>query len=136
MRATALVIFVLLLNLAMPFASSFHIFSVQGQYNKQFGAPLIIQQAGCNPSNITAPCNPAHGLGGVGAALSTVLVFGDFLLGMLDLVPVFILGVLFPYQFLSQWGVPPLLAAIYTTATWFIYLLFLTQMLSGRPIEE
>jgi len=39
-------------------------------------------------------------------------------------------------MFLTQWGVPSLLAGIYNALVWLVYLYAVVEIISGRMIEE
>ncbi|PSO07543.1 hypothetical protein B9Q04_10350 [Candidatus Marsarchaeota G2 archaeon BE_D] len=136
MRLAALLVFIMAVNLAIPLVNSLHLFSVSSTYSSGFGAPLIITQSGCSPTNTLSSCNPAQGIQGAGGFLGTVLVFGDFLLGLVKFAAVALEGIVLPYMFLTQWGVPSLLAGIYNALVWLVYLYAVVEIISGRMIEE
>ena len=131
MRITALVIFILCLSLASSIVSLF---------TTESGTRLFLTM----PSNaattqlqneIDQTVGNQSYLGSSVSSGSVLSQFGDFVTGLYTFVKIFFMSLVLPSQMLQQFGVSAGLANLIAYPIYFIYLVALIQMISGRYVE-
>ncbi len=142
MRMIQLLMFVLVMNAAIPLANSFAIVPQQATYlragvntNNPFGQQAILQSI-----QVTQGANGTYtqsaNLGTSSLMSSTVLVFGDFYWGLVHFIPLMAESMVLPGMFLTEFGAPPLLASIFTLLSWLVYAVFIFTTITGRYVED
>ncbi len=124
MRITALVIFILCVNFASAIIGTANLFEViPSDSNTQ---KLI--------TNIDESVNQTY----IGSPLtfgSIVTQIGDFISGLYTFIKIFFQSLFLPATMLENFGVPHNIATWATYPIYFLYLVALIQMISGRYIE-
>jgi hypothetical protein len=142
-RLTTIMILVLFVNLSINVVNAYFVtsqgqplFTAQAQSYPSWGINNVTQGAQCQQySNGTYNCSPTPPSSGAGNILSSIFFFGDYFGAMADFIGAMLQGVVLPYFFLVNWGVPPLLALIFNAGMWIDYLYFFLMLLSGRMFE-
>jgi hypothetical protein len=141
MRVISLLLFIMLLNLSIPVVNYMTapngqpLFSTQTNNFPEWSVQNVTSGAQCNVDQSGKPvCTPT--LSGSGSSfLSTMLIFGDFFGALIKFIATMIEGVVLPYFFLVNWGVPSVLAAVYNGGMWMVYFFAYITFLSGRYVE-
>lgn len=131
MRLTALVIFILCISLAS---------SIVAMFDTSTGGRLFteIPSNGATDQFIDEINNTVQTQSYLGSSVSQGNVlsqFGDFVTGLYTFVKIFFMSLVLPSQMLQNFGVAAPLANLIAVPIYFIYLVALIQMISGRYVE-
>lgn len=125
MRITALVIFILCINLASAIIGSFGMFTTN---NDDAATTQYL-------SDINDTVQTHNYLSGSVTGTSTLTGGGDFITGLFTFVGLFFTSLALPNKMLMAFGIPSTIAMWVTFPIYFLYLVALIQMISGRYVE-
>jgi len=125
MRITAMVIFILCINLASALVGSFGLFITDATDSNSDKFIETINDTVSNQSYT-----------GSAVTSSSVLQAGaDFVTGLFTFIKIFFIAIALPNQMLMNFGVSSDIAMYMTIPIYFLYLVALIQMISGRYVE-
>jgi hypothetical protein len=125
MRITALVIFILCLNLSSSILASIGLFSTIPTNANEQGLIGSIDDTVANHSYLAANVQ----------SQSVIQQVGDFVTGLFTFIGIFFKSIFLPQTMLENFGIPHDLARWFTYPIYLIYVIAIIQMISGRYIE-
>lgn len=120
MRITALVIFILCINLSSAIIGSSGLF--------------LTQPTDATTTQLMETVNQSY-LGSSVSSGNVATQFGDFVTGLYTFIKLFFTSLALPSLMLQNYGVPVNIANWISYPIYFIYLVALIQMISGRYVE-
>lgn len=125
MRITALVIFILCINLSSAILGTLGLFQTNVSDANLNGQINNIDETRLNSSYLGVNVVP-------GGAVQQV---GDFISGLYTFTTIFVTSIFMPQSMLENFGVPHDIARWFTFPIYLIYIIAIIQMISGRYVE-
>lgn len=138
MNLPSIVIIILIFNLAVSTVMAVGITSTSGLMASNFNPDInttatfsgVVAASQCSPGWNSLSCNPL--IQAVSALWSTVLVFGYFMWGVIQILPQFAAALLLPGKYLTMFGVDSRIANMYTIAIDFLYAMWAYTLYTSR----